>query len=469
MSNTKKKLASFIILPAFVLFPIAGCDSAKGENVAEILDTPGETGAKAQEEAISDQSELSLEEIGNAEKSEDTFASFDSRDPNNTYDNFRTEPIDGTSEHWAKALHYMDNIGKSVGEISEAYNDWEYTENPYSAYPAKYYKDISDGMYYYINDTDKTLQGDEICSGIVQSMGFFFPDASFPTKGGYEVSQRYLEEYLGLRFRVDEYTEYYNILFGNKLELYLNGNTGSFMISKDSACWFRMLTDKNCIYYKELFGFVESPPDGWPEKEPREKRSDKVRGENREDPFASFDSRDPNNRYNNFETEFMDLSNSKHWEQALPHIESLGKPVKEISINYGAWEFTENSMRDASFEYYTDPATGVCYAVDDSDGGLQGDEVCYWMEQSLDFFFPDVPWPTEGGVEESARFLEEYLGIGFWVREDLQYWSVLFGNRFAVWINGFTSYAVMDGDSRCWFGYLDDTECEYYKNEFGFK
>lgn len=118
---------------------------------------------------------------------------------------------------------------------------------------------------------------------------------------------------------------------------------------------------------------------------------------------------------------FIDFSKQLHWEIAYQHMQSIGKPVGEISDNYLNWKFTDGYEGGAIFE---DPESELEYAfvmMDDiyyyiTGRKLSSDEVCYGVLGKVQSFFPDAKWPNN--ISETKDYLESYLGMKFDLPED---------------------------------------------------
>jgi len=110
--------------------------------------------------------------------------------------------------NWETAYIYMGCIGKTAAEISEDYPKWEYLYYFSGGY---YFADSDTGMHYIFSNEEidgnagdtpqkRILRGDEICSGILDKIKLFFPDAAWPMN--IEETRIYLKSYLGLDFEL---------------------------------------------------------------------------------------------------------------------------------------------------------------------------------------------------------------------------------------------------------------------------
>ena len=106
---------------------------------------------------------------------------------------------------WGIAYPKMQMIGKSVRDIADNYKDWKYVD---SNSGAVYYENpknkatlaIAAGSTGSTEEQGKNLTGDEICIGVVDEMGHFFPGAEWPKSVSETTS--FLGEYLGLDFEM---------------------------------------------------------------------------------------------------------------------------------------------------------------------------------------------------------------------------------------------------------------------------
>jgi hypothetical protein len=186
-----------------------------------------------------------------------------------------------------------------------------------------------------------------------------------------------------------------------------------------------------------------------------------------EDSLGSFSVRDQNNLYNNFETDFFDLGNMKHWERIHPYIGQLGKQVKEL-MDYGSeWEYIGSYWLGT--HVYSNANNNVRYTVIDNDSDLQGDEICDSISLKVGFVFPDAVWP-QTGYEDSLKYLEEYLGLRFYAGDDQIYDCILLGNKLDIYItSGSTGHFTIDADSRIEITPINDEQYAIYKKHFGFQ
>jgi hypothetical protein len=154
-----------------------------------------------------------------------------------------------SKEHWGKIYPYIDHIGMPAKMIADNYAEWICVDSHWSFGE---YLNPETNVYYTFSTAPETrsetvsedakLQGNEICEVMSQTVGFFFPDAVWPRTDIVE-SQRFLDEYLGFRFEMDEWYDYDTVLFENRLIVSVNANAATPVVNPESTVSVTYLDD----------------------------------------------------------------------------------------------------------------------------------------------------------------------------------------------------------------------------------
>jgi hypothetical protein len=245
-------IKALIVLSIIIMMciPVTGCLMERTQNgsaPAEPKDEP--VSVTTTDSAVADLEILSPTTSADAENEEETSGG----------------GIDiGNLRNWEKAYLYIRNLRKPVAEFSGNYAEWKFSGNwdggvyftdPVDGMGYCFVEEESDGLNENYYEAVKTIQlrGDRPCYGIMQTMGYFFPEAEWPIMA--EGTNEYLTEYLGLRFvrfagESDPYSGIYHaVLQKGKFSVSIESEAGVISASGTSIAIFA-LDDSQYQYWE---------------------------------------------------------------------------------------------------------------------------------------------------------------------------------------------------------------------------